>query len=107
MRSISFVIIALLSLLAGCARPHHEISLADIGRSTVVLGELGRPIGEELTIHGRSQPPGGNNGGASFLVDRVNGKKLNQPLNLDVLGIDHWLEGTEATIRGYENGKIR
>jgi hypothetical protein len=107
MRFLTFVFVACISLLTGCAKPHQKIPLTEIGQRTIVLGLLGRPIGEELTIHGRKQTPRQDNGGNSFLVDRVNGQKFDHPVGLNVLGINHWPEGTEATIRGYEDGEIR
>lgn len=107
MRSLSFVFVVCTSLLLGCAKPHRNIPLTEIGGRSIVFGLLGRPIGEELTIHGRTQEGSVYNGGNNFLVDRVNGKILDRRIGLNISGIDHWPKGTEATIRGCEDAEIR
>jgi hypothetical protein len=101
------IIAALAFMLAGCVANKSLVASSDIGRRTVILGDLGRPIGEEVTIHGRTQTPNIYNGGASFLVDSVDGQKLERSVALNVRGITGWVVGTEATIRGYEVGDIR
>ncbi|HWY31454.1 MAG TPA: hypothetical protein VNX46_11895, partial [Candidatus Acidoferrum sp.] len=95
------IIAALAFMLAGCVANKSLVASSDIGRRTVILGDLGRPIGEEVTIHGRTQTPNIYNGGASFLVDSVDGQKLERSVALNVRGITGWVVGTEATIRGY------
>lgn len=94
-------------LLAGCAATKQRIPLADVGSRTVILGCLGRPIGEEITIHGYKEPPRPMQGSECFRVDTVNGERVERPTVINVRGIREWPSKTESTIRGYEAGDIR
>ena len=106
-RNPVLILVAISFMLAGCATTKSRVPLSDIGRQTVILGELGRPIGEEVTIHGHTQAPNIPNHGTTFLADSVDGKKLERPVGLDIRGILGWPDGTEAIIRGYEFGRIQ
>jgi hypothetical protein len=101
-----FVVTLLCCLMTGCAAIKSQIPVSGIGRQAVILGELGRPIGEEVTIHGHKESPTMLNGVHSFFVDILNGHKLEHPIGIDVDGIRGWPNNTEATIRGYEVGVI-
>jgi hypothetical protein len=97
-------------LLAGCAATKSRVPVSDIGRRTIVFGGLGHPVGEELTIHGQKISEAHRNGPleeGSFLVDTVDGQKLDVPVVVRVRGIHEWPGDTIATIRGYEVGTIR
>ncbi|SRR6266705_5440510 len=83
-----------------------QIPLSDIGQRTVILGALGRPIGEEVTIHGHKWATP-HMGAFNFQVDTLNGELLKRSVNIMVRGIEKWPDNTEATIRGYEAGDIR
>jgi hypothetical protein len=105
---ISVLILATFAfLLAGCVASKSRVPLADIGRKMVILGRLGRPIGEEVTIHGHKEPPRPMTGADCFRVDTVNGERLENPTVVNVRGTDKWPSNAEATIRGYEAGDIR
>src|SRR6266850_6204472 len=101
------ILVTFTFLLASCASNRSRVPLVDIGRKTVVLGCLGRPIGEEVTIHGHKEPPRPMSSLDCFLVDTVNGEKLINPTVINVRGTDKWPSNAEATIRGYEAGDIR
>ena len=73
----------------------------DVGHKSVIYGALYRPIGEEMTIHGKAI----EGMWTQFRVDSVNGQKVNG-LEIHVLGATHWPKGTEVTIRGKEVCKI-
>jgi lipopolysaccharide export LptBFGC system permease protein LptF len=103
--------------VALATRPHSEsaaaeakkkvvtIEASDVGEGTIIRGDLGLPIGEEVTIHGKklANPLSAH----TFLVDTVNYQKREQSRTVNVVGIQKWPAGTEATIRGYEEGMIR
>jgi hypothetical protein len=63
-----------------------HVPLSDIGQKTVILGALGRPIGEDITIHGRKEPRRPMSGPNEFRVDTVNGAKLKEPTIINVRG---------------------
>ena len=82
-----------------------QIPAAEIGSKTLILGDLGVPIGEAVTISGekRTNGPLAN----QFWVDTINGKKLAGVRGILVKGISHWPNGTHATLGGHEVGTIR
>lgn len=108
---IQVVFLGVLSvLLAGCASNTSHFSVADIGTRAIVIGVLGWPVGQEITIHGHKLSLAERNGPlekGSFLVDAVDGQKLGARVVIRVRGIQEWPVGTAATIRGYEVGTIR
>lgn len=77
-----------------------ELPAREIGRSVVVIGDLGVPLGTTVTIKGYSEGPGWG----FFTVQEVNGKKHNAQILVD--GAHNWKKGTEATLEGYEYGQI-
>jgi hypothetical protein len=81
-----------------------QLQAGEIGNRTIILGYLGHPIGEELTIHGKKLT---HLPLIEFRVDTVNDKKLERTMGITIDGIDQWPDGTEATMRGYEVGEIR
>jgi len=83
-----------------------QVPLSDIGSRTVILGHLGLPIGEEVTIHGHKPAPV-SMAWYNFEVDTLNGEVLKHPVKIVVRGIEKWPTNTLATIRGYEAGDIR
>jgi hypothetical protein len=84
-----------------------RISAGEIIGKYVITGALGVPIGEEVTIHGHKTRPAGPDSGTEFLVDTINGNKLQPPAEVGIRGIEKWRYDQEATIRGYEIGTIR
>jgi hypothetical protein len=105
--TIALTIISAASLLiaAPAEKQVAAIPLNDIGESTVILGELRRPIGEEVTIHGYKFTNGPLDD--CFFVQTLNGKKFEPGTTVQIPSIRDWPEKTEATIRGYEEGTIR
>ncbi len=81
------------------------VRAADVGAKTVILGELGRAVGEEVTIRGRKIRDGGR--GDLFLVEAVDGRRLEQAVEVEIRGIAAWAEHTVATLRGCEIGTVR
>jgi hypothetical protein len=81
-----------------------QMQAGEIGNRTIILGDLGHPIGEELTIHGKKVTNGPLH---QFRVDTVNNQLLEHSMAVNIEGIDQWSDGTEATMRGCELGEIR
>jgi hypothetical protein len=81
------------------------VPVAEIGSKVLILGQLGVPIGETVTVSGVKKA----NGPLAdyFWVDTVNGKKLSGVRGIQVEGIANWPDGTRATLRGHEVGTIR
>ena len=84
--------------------PAAKVKASEIGNGIIILGDLGHPIGEDLTIHGTKTT---NGPGIEFRVDKVNNQILDRSMGITIDGIDQWPDGTEATMRGYEVGTIR
>jgi hypothetical protein len=88
---------------AGADRHHNPriVHAEDIGDTSVVYGQLNRPIGVEMIIHGAAEKSMGGN----FRVDAVNGVKVDGR-EITVLGARSCPPGTKATLRGKEESKI-
>lgn len=105
MRRFAFTLSAMLCV--GCAATNSRVPVADIGRGTIVLGGLGRPVGQEVSIHGHKLGRHPMQSAGAFLVDLVDGQKLGHPVTIYGRGISEWPDDTEATVRGYEVATIR
>jgi hypothetical protein len=94
-------------LLVGAepAAHHTAVSGDKIGDSVIVLGDLGLPVGQAVTIGGRKERAGRGRG--TFLVETIDGKPTSADLHTHVTGIRKWREGTKATLRGNEVGTLR
>ena len=82
---------------------HTAVSCSEIGRTILIQGELGKPVGSEITITGEKRANGPF--ADDFWVETVDGKALKK--GITVPGIETWPDGTKATLRGYEEGKLR
>ncbi len=103
---VSFFILPLFAVVfAGCATPGARIPVTDIGVRSVILGDLRRPIGQEVTIHGYKFTNGPYRD--CFRVETVDGERLAPSTYVHIRGIAAWPDKTVATIRGYETGTIR
>jgi hypothetical protein len=82
-----------------------EVTVNDVGRRVVICGNLGQPIGEEVTVRGR-KVPAGKGDQINFFVEAVNGQPLKPPTTIQVPRIIDWPIGTRAEIVGQEEGTI-
>jgi hypothetical protein len=98
--------------------PMQKILASDIGKCVQIVGRLGRPLGELITIQGkwvlpeelRKQP------GPDFLVTQVNGVKLETPVMFTERSFSRAREAIEELptreeevweVRGCESGGFR
>jgi hypothetical protein len=102
---ITFCVVVLFASLAALAAKSAitKIAAKEVGNSVLVIGNLGHPLGEEITIKGHKTENG--KGDNCFDVEVVNGEKYQ--VLIDVSGIESWPNKTAATLRGYEEGYIR
>ena len=104
---ISIITSTLLAMLvSGCVatKTSSLVPAADVGDRITILGDLRRPIGDEMTIHGYKFRNGPYNN--CFQVDTVDGKRTDTSRYVVIPGIGDWPEKTVATIHGYEVGTI-
>jgi hypothetical protein len=97
-------VIVWLAGFAHAAEPQPTIkSYQDIGRSLLIVGQTGKPIGETILVRGvkktRAKGPA-----ATFEAATVNGQKLVTILNAPAIA--HWPDGTQAVLRGREVGRV-
>ncbi|HVS70332.1 MAG TPA: hypothetical protein VHQ47_03665 [Phycisphaerae bacterium] len=90
---------------AGSAGRRMVIGGSRIGNDVVVVGDLGVPVGQEITIEGHKQADGPL--ADMFWVDTVDGKRLPGARGVEVVGIGGWRDGTVARLRGREVGTLR
>ena len=102
---LCFASIAVILAAADKAKVAIEVPAKDVGTRVTILGDLGVPIGEMVTIRGTTIFPGKGSELAIF-VDSVNGKQLRPRTTVTVAGIAHWPVGTEVEIRGQEAGTV-
>jgi hypothetical protein len=76
-----------------------------IGDELVILGDLGLPIGKQVTISGHKHAIGPLRD--IFLVETVNGDPVPPETRVTISGIESWPEKTIATLRGCEVGTLR
>ena len=81
-----------------------EVYASAVGQGTVIMGMLGKPIGQEVTIHGRKVT---NLFTDLFVVDMIDGEKCTPSATIHVSGIENWPDNTQATLYGHEIGTIR
>ncbi len=79
------------------------VSLAEA--QNVPAGRLGFPLGTYLRVEG-VRVEGPKYGGRTLLVDRINGKKLDTPIDIGIENVDSLPKGTRCILRGYETGKM-
>jgi hypothetical protein len=103
---INIALLGSVCLLIGAAARKEltRVSHSEIGKNIVLVGDLGRPIGEEVTIQGYKI--GGNIYGDCFHVDSLNGVPFNGPFWIRVKGVREWPDKTKATLRGHEVGTV-
>ena len=79
------------------------MAAGDVGKKVEIIGDLGVPVGKKVTITGRKE----RNGPLAnwFWVATVDGKKKEIGIQID--GISHWPDGTEATLSGAEVGTLK
>jgi hypothetical protein len=106
--------------------PQQQISVEEIGKSVVLVGRLGVPLGEKMEISGYwhfPAKPNAKDSSIRFTVTIVNGKKLAQPVEfnhgqLDFSNREHRnvipdfkahreLDGQTWTLIAYETGSIQ
>lgn len=87
-----------------CEEKAAEVFASDIGQGTIIMGMLGKPIGQDVTIHGRKVT---NLFADLFVVDVIDGEKCTPSATIHVPGIENWPENTQATLYGHEIGTIR
>jgi hypothetical protein len=73
-----------------------------LGESALLIGELGQPIGEVVTIRGRLSRD--MKDGDFFVISELNGKLFDG--SLPIRGTKAWPDDTEATLVGYEEAVI-
>ncbi len=85
-----------------------------LGKTVVVKGTLGQPLGRLITIEGAVAGPEhlktkAQQGRTWFLVRKVKGKDLPAPclIELPLLPADTPAAGKTTTLRGYEDGGFR
>jgi hypothetical protein len=71
----------------------------------VPAGRLGHPLGTYLRIEGiRIEGP--KYAGRTLLVDALNGKKLETPIDIAIENVDSLPKDTRCILRGYEMGQM-
>lgn len=80
-----------------------RVACTNVGSSFVVTGVLGVPVGETVVIHGTKVE---GLGCALFHVDTLNDKRFDRLVTVEVHGIEHWTNGTQATVIGHEEGRL-
>lgn len=69
----------------------------------IILGRLGNPMGKIVRVEGINPPDGPKFSGAShFLVDTVDGKKLQEPCLVEFRGANEQHPGERHVFIGYE-----
>lgn len=102
----------------------HKIPVEEIGKTVVLIGRLGVPLGEKMEVSGYWQVPKyeGKAESTRFVVSTVNGTQLPKPLPFDYYQLDlsdterrkivvdrkaqRALDGQRWTLTAYETGRI-
>ena len=71
----------------------------------IPTGRLGFPLGTYLRVEG-SRVEGPKTGGRTLLVDTINGKKLDSPIEIGIENVDSLPKDTRCVVRGYETGQM-
>jgi len=71
----------------------------------VPAGRLGFPLGTYLRIEG-VRVDGPKYGGRTLLVDSINGKKLDTPIDVGIENVDSLPKDKRCILRGYETGQM-
>jgi hypothetical protein len=114
------------SVSAGTAEPKQRISVDEIGRSILLVGRLGEPLGEKMELSGYwhfPKTPHPKDDSIRFSVTSVNGNKLKEPIEFNHEQVevtdflhrslipdfkDHrQLENQVWTLIAYETGRIQ
>ena len=103
------IIVIALAVAAICiAAPDEQKSTdkpqRDIYGTPIPMGKLGHPIGTYLKIEG-VRVEKGKVGVNTLAVDKVNGKKLDQPIGVWIDNVDALPKGKRCVLAGYESGK--
>lgn len=103
--STSAFLVTVLPLLTTTANSAetNNVPADEIGKTVIITGTFGHPIGAIFTIEGETRENGPFH---QFLVTAVDGKKLARQRLIDVEGIDEWPNKTKATLKGYEDGRV-
>ncbi len=114
------------SVVAQNLEPKRRISVDEIGRSILLVGRLGVPIGEKMEISGHwhfPKVPQPKDASLRFSVTSVNGSKLKEPIQFNHAQLHvtdserrnvipefkrhHELENQVWTLTAYETGIIQ
>ena len=79
--------------------------LTSVKGQEVPAGRLGFPLGTYLRIEG-VKVEGPKYGGRTLLVDTLNGKKLDTPIDVSIENVDSLPKDTRCILRGYEMGQM-
>lgn len=79
--------------------------ISNVYASDIPDGKLGYPLGTYLTIAGM-RPEIGKGASRSLIVDKINGKKLAQPIEIWIENTQTLPEGKRCILEGYENGEM-
>ncbi len=107
MRKFSVLVIALVLGIVGIAARDDAVTrfpANEIGKKLLIIGDLGVPLGEEVTISGEKRKNGPLD--EWFWVEQLNGKRLAFRLGIQVNGISEWPDGTKASLVGFERGVV-
>lgn len=83
------------------------IDWSGAGTEYVIIGELGLPVGEEITIQGERITLLPDVYCTAFVVDAVNGTKLGTPKTIAIDNITGFPVGTRVTLKGHEYGTLK
>ncbi len=75
------------------------------GAQDVPAGRLGFPLGTYLRLEG-VRVEGPKYGGRTLLVDSIDGKKLDTPIDIGIENVDALPEERRCILRGYETGQM-
>ncbi len=123
---VTSVLLSLLFSLAADepAIEQNSVSVSDIGKSVILVGRLGKPLGRQMTIRGKWSLPNEavKDFDLRFIVTSVNDEPLETPVGFDVaqlklLTTDHrdatpartdWksLDSVEWKLTAYETGYV-
>lgn len=98
------IALAVLPAVVPTTKPS-TIPAHSVGKDTVILGDLGMPVGEQVEIGGHKEVAGPLP--EVFLVESINGNKAPPDLRIQVEGIAPWPDRTSAELRGCEVGYLR
>ena len=102
----SLVIIVSLFCMAGKNKKEEKqkIAVTEICSKFEVIGRLGVPVGMGVKIKGYKKGKGPLQN--YFLVEEINGVKIDRVIGVEINGIEKWKDNTQATLLGEEVGTI-